>query len=162
MLWTPLGARRLYWWWDAICPVCHLAPSYSYAIHTVSPPRPLIPVSRGGVQTEEQTGGQVASLFRACSTRSAWRSTSHLLNLQQCCQKEVANEWAMCESGILIWFRDNTVTTKTQKEPQDESRIRPQKACCTVVQCYKLDSLKRIFSEMPPLQHYLSVMCYIF
>lgn len=24
MHWSLMGAPRLYWWWDAICPVCHL------------------------------------------------------------------------------------------------------------------------------------------
>lgn len=54
--------------------------SYSYTIHTVSPPRPLIPISRGGVQTGKQTGGWLVSLFIRCLTRWAWQSISHLQN----------------------------------------------------------------------------------
>lgn len=55
----PLGAPRLYWWWDVICPVCQPLSSYSYAIHTVGPPRPLIPVSRGGGGTDSEADRRV-------------------------------------------------------------------------------------------------------
>lgn len=96
---SPLGALRLYWWWDVICPVCQPLSSYSYAIHTVGPPRPLIPVSRGGGQTAKQTGGWAASLFRRCSTRWAWRSISHLQRFQQCYQHEAAKQRAPRAGG---------------------------------------------------------------
>lgn len=94
-----MGAPRLYWWWDVICPVCQPLSSYSYAIHTVGPPRPLIPVSRGGGQTAKQTGGWAASLFRRCSTRRAWRSVSHLQRFQQRYRREAAKQRAPRASG---------------------------------------------------------------
>lgn len=77
-----MGAPRLYWWWDVISPVCQPLSSYSYAFHTVGPPRPLIPVSWGGGQTAKQTGGRAAGLFRRCLTRRAWRSILHLQHFQ--------------------------------------------------------------------------------
>lgn len=77
-----MGAPGLYWWWDVISPVCQPLSSYSYAFHTVGPPRPLIPVSWGGGQTAKQTGGWAAGLFRRCLTRRAWRSILHLQRFQ--------------------------------------------------------------------------------
>lgn len=103
MHWSPMGAPRLYWWWDAICPVCHLSPSYSYTIHTVSPPRPLIPISRGGVQTGKQTGGQVASLFIRCLTRRAWQSISYLQNFQNGISMRLQNSGLFLQEEILIY-----------------------------------------------------------
>lgn len=94
-----MGAPRLYWWWDVICPVCQPLSSYSYAIHTVGPPRPLIPVSRGGGQTAKQTGGWAASLLGRCSTRRAWRSVSHLQRFQQRYRREAAKQRAPRASG---------------------------------------------------------------
>lgn len=102
MRWSPMGAPRLYWWWDAICPVCHPLSSYSYAIHTVSPPRPLIPVSRGGVQTGKQTGGWTASLFRSCSTRRAWRSISHLRRFSIAISVRLQNKGFQVQVEILL------------------------------------------------------------
>lgn len=99
---SPMGAPRLYWWWDAICPVCHLSPTYSYTIHTVSPPRPLIPVSRGGVQTGKQTGGQVASLFIRCLTRWAWQRVSHLQNFRNVISMRMQNSGLFLQAEFVI------------------------------------------------------------
>lgn len=74
-------------------------PSYSYAIHTVSPPRPLIPVSWGGVQTGEQTGGWVTSLFIRCLTRRAWRSISHLQNFSHGISMRLRKQWVLAARG---------------------------------------------------------------
>lgn len=87
-----MGAPRLYWWWDVISPVCQPLSSYSYAFHTVVPPRPLIPVSWGGGQTAKQTGGWAAGLFRRCLTRRAWRSILRLHRFRHCYQHEAAKQ----------------------------------------------------------------------
>lgn len=76
--------------------------SYSYTIHTVSPPRPLIPVSRGGVQTGKQTGGWVASLFMGCLTRWAWQSISHLQNFSNGISMRLRNSGLYLQVEILI------------------------------------------------------------
>lgn len=76
--------------------------SYSYTIHTVSPPRPLIPVSRGGVQTGKQTGGRVASLFIRCLTRWAWQSISHLQNFSNGIGMRLRNSGLYLQVGTPI------------------------------------------------------------
>lgn len=72
-------------------PSVTFSPSYSYTIHTVSPPRPLIPVSRGGVQTWKQTSRQVASLLIRCLTHWAWLSISHLQNFSPAISMRLQN-----------------------------------------------------------------------
>lgn len=80
-------------------------PSYSYAIYTVSPPRPLIPVSRGGVQTGKQTGGRVASLPRRCLTTLSMTEHFTFTRFLQCYQHEAAKQWfKKCE-----WKSHNNV-----------------------------------------------------
>ena len=114
MHWSPMGVPRLYWWWDAICPVCHLSPSYSYTIHTVSPPRPLIPVSRGGVHTGKQTGRQVASLFIRCLTRWAWPSISHLQNFSNGISMRLQN--SRQEESLILTMMCKCMSSKMHDE----------------------------------------------